>query len=389
MSDQTHQLQEDLSKPQSIREYLRLYFSGFVMGAADVVPGVSGGTMAFILGVYATLINAIKSVNLDSIRAALRFDIRRVLEIVPYRFMLALLLGIASAVILLANLLHTLLEEQPTFIFAFFGGLIVASIVAIGVKVRWSPVAMAALLVAAVFAFALTGFSAGGADPVGEMIDAVRFGTEDDIMRAEAGLITALTQAEYPSASEEVAAFQAAIQSGEGQRLFKDAFDEALYVPSGTLVLFLSGAIAICAMILPGISGSFILLILGQYTVVIGAVKTFDLVTVGTVGAGAVVGLILFSRVLSWLLKNYENVTVAALVGFMLGSMRLIVSEASAGVRVVSDSGQLAGGQWLMVVGLVVFGFLLVSFLDHLQSRANPVFAWVWKPRPAENKSGD
>ncbi len=390
MSNQTHQIQEDLSKPKTPREYLRLYLSGFAMGSADVVPGVSGGTMAFILGVYTTLLNAIKSFNFDALRAALKLDIKRVFEIIPYRFLIALMLGTASAVLLLANMLDTLLQEQPTFIFAFFGGLIIASIVAIGVKVRWSVSAMGALLVAAIFAFFITGFG-GQNNPVGTMIDAVRSGDSAEIAIAEAELIAALTVAEYPNPAEAVAAFQTAIETGVGQKELKDGFDETLYVPSSPTVLFFSGAIAICAMILPGISGSFILLILGQYTVILGAVKTLDLVTLGIVGAGSAVGLMLFSRVLSWLLNRYENITIAALVGFMVGSMRLIVAEASEGVRVVSDTGELAGNQWALVIALVMLGFLLVSFLDHLQSRANPVFAWFWKPTPttAQVPSGD
>jgi putative membrane protein len=101
------------------------------------------------------------------------------------------------------------------------------------------------------------------------------------------------------------------------------------------------------------------------------------------VGLGAGVGVIAFSRVISWLLKHYENATIAALVGFMTGSLRLIYSEASKGVDVVSADNALSGGQIALVVALMLFGFVLVSFLDHLQSRRNPVFAWTWKPAPA------
>jgi putative membrane protein len=95
---------------------------------------------------------------------------------------------------------------------------------------------------------------------------------------------------------------------------------------------------------------------------------------------GAVIGIIAFSRILSWLLKHYENLTIAALVGFMLGSLRLIWMEAAKGVDVISDSGSLNGGQWGIVVFVLVIGFLVVSLLDHLQSRTNPVFAWAWRP---------
>lgn len=376
---QGHIVEQDLSQPRTPLEYLRLYFSGFAMGAADIVPGVSGGTMAFILGVYSTLIDSIKSVNLDVIRSALKFDIKAVLEKVPYRFLLALGLGVLSAIFLLASLLHTLLEEQPTFLFAFFAGLIVASILAIGIKVKWNLGAMTALVIAGVFAFLLVGLDRQET-PVEAFVAAVDEGGEA-LEAQTAAIIADLEAADYENAAADVAALQAALEAddkGEIERL-EEALDEALYEPSSPLILFISGAIAICAMILPGISGSFILLILGQYAVVLGAVNALDIVSLGAVAAGAALGIMLFSRLISWLLHHHENVTVAALVGFMLGSLRLIWIEAEKGIEVVSDSGTLDGGQVVLVLALIAIGFLLVSFLDHLQSRSNPVFAWFWK----------
>lgn len=377
MSDQPHITDQDFSDPKTPFDYLRLYFSGFAMGSADIVPGVSGGTMAFILGVYSTLIDAIKSFNLDVIRSALKFDVQAVLDKVPFRFLIALGLGVISAILLLASLLHDLLEEQPTFLFAFFAGLIVASILAIGIKVRWSPDAIAALVIAAVFAFVLVGIDTQSS-PVEDYLLAVEDG--EGIAEAEAALLAELNAVEFENAESRVADFQVAIEAGEGVGDIEDELDEAIYEPSSPLILFLSGSIAICAMILPGISGSFILLILGQYAVVLGAVKAFDIVSIAAVGAGAAIGIILFSRVISWLLKHHENITVAALVGFMAGSLRLIWMEAEKGISKVSDTGQLDGGQVVLVIALILGGFLLVSFLDHLQSRSNPVFAWAWKP---------
>jgi putative membrane protein len=302
----------DLSRPRTPRQYLRLFFSGFAMGCADIVPGVSGGTMAFILGVYETLINAIKSFDLTALRLVLKLRFQEVLEHIPLRFLIALGLGIATAILLLSNLLSNLLENQPTYLFAFFGGLILASILAIGIKVRWSPVAVVALVAGTIFAFVIVGLPA-----------------------------------------------------------IEDAGHS---VP----VLFFSGAVAICAMILPGISGSFILLILGQYRYVLDAVRSFDVLTVAVVGLGAVVGILAFSRVLGYLLKHHYQVTVAALVGFMLGSLRKIWMEAEAGVGVISEGNTLAGEQWAVVVVLLIVGFVLVSLLDHLQTRSNPLFAWFW-----------
>ncbi len=371
----------DLSQPKTPFEYVRLFFSGFAMGSADIVPGVSGGTMAFILGIYETLINAIKSFDLTAIRLALRFDLKGVLEHVPIRFLIALGLGIMTAILLLANLLHDLLENQPTFLFAFFAGLIVASIVAVGLKVKWTPAALGALIAGTVFAFVIVGIDTTGADPVGDLAYAVTH--EGDVAVAEVTLLEAISEADNGVTDDApglVTSFIVALEAGEGAEAIEDVLDEAVYSPTNPLTLFVSGMIAICAMILPGISGSFILLILGQYATVLGAVKSLDIVTIGAVGAGAVVGIIAFSRILSWLLKHYYDVTVAALVGFMIGALRLIYTEAANGVSEVSDTGVLDGGQIALVAALIAVGFLLVSVLDHLQSGTNPVFAWFWKP---------
>ncbi len=381
MSDQSKIQHEDLSQPKSPFDYFRLFFSGFAMGSADIVPGVSGGTMAFILGVYETLINAIKSVDTDVIRMGLNFDIKGVLEHIPIRFLIALGLGVGSAVLLLASLLHDLLEDQPTFLFAFFAGLILASIIAIGVKVRWIPAAIASFAIATIVAFLIVGIGADDTDPVEQYTLAIE--AETGVEEARNTLLEALQEREAENPTELIDTLTTALQTDNEIDGAEDALTEALYEPSSPLVLFFSGMIAICAMLLPGISGSFILLILGQYEIVLGAVKTFDIVSVGAVGAGAVIGIVAFSRVISWLLKNYENVTVAALVGFMLGSLRLIYTEAADGVRVVSDSSTLASEQVALVIGLIVIGFLIVSLLDHMQSRTNPVFAWFWKPAPA------
>ena len=327
-------------------QYARIFFTGVAMGAADIVPGVSGGTMAFILGVYEDLINAIKSFNLELIQKVLKFDIKGALDIVPWRFLVALLGGIGVAIVTLVSGLEFALHSYPIYLFAFFTGLIVASIIAVGATVRWSVSSGIALGIAAVVAFVIVG------------------------LRPQE-------------------------------------------VPNTPIVLFFSGAIAICAMILPGVSGSFLLLVLGQYEHVISSVKGLvsfenvgsNLLTVVMVGLGCVVGIVIFSRVLSWTLKNFENTTIAALVGFMVGSLRIIypfklpvLDEAGEILTFIDKDGitqaytqnalpwiaqhvenidellPLTGGEVTIALGLIVLGFVLVSFLDHLQSGKNPVF---------------
>ncbi len=323
-------LMPDLSRPRTPLEYLRLFFSGFAMGASDIVPGVSGGTMAFILGVYETLLNAIKSFNFEAMKKALglfnRSDeettVLGLIDHIHLRFLIPLGLGLLTAIFALSTLLESWIQTQPTYIFAFFGGLIIASVVAIGWKVRWGVAPVIGLVAGTVVAFLIT-------NPA--------LGTLGD-------------------------------QFGHGYG-----------------VLFVSGMIAICAMILPGISGSFILLILGQYEFVLGAVRGRDFVSLFFVAIGAVIGLLAFSRVLSWLLKHYEQTTIAVLVGFMLGSMRLILYRATNLIDEETEAVtalNLDGTQIAIALALALVGFLLVSFIDHLQSRSNPIFALVDRRQP-------
>ncbi|PJF41992.1 MAG: DUF368 domain-containing protein, partial [Phototrophicales bacterium] len=245
---------EQPNHPKTIREYLRLFFTGFAMGSADIVPGVSGGTMAFILGVYESLINAIKSFNLEVIQLALRLRIKEVLELVPWRFLVALGAGIAFAILTLAHALTNLLENHPDYLYGFFFGLIVASIIAITAQIKlWTPQVIMALIAGSVIAF----------------------------------LIVSRPPAE-------------------------DA-------ESNPIILFFSGMIAVNAMILPGISGSFMLLIMGQYDNVLNAVKNVEIVNLFAVAIGCALGLMLFVRLLSYLLKHHHQVVIALLIGFMIG----------------------------------------------------------------------
>lgn len=228
------------------------------MGAADVVPGVSGGTMAFILGIYDELLHAIHAVNLTFLRLLLSLRWREAFTGFPWRFLLAIALGIGLAIFTLAEGLSWALHHHPSLVWAFFFGLVLASVGVVRKRVRlWTPSLAVLAALAAVGAYALVG----------------------------------MTPAQTP--------------------------DEAWF-------LFLSGAIAICAMILPGISGAFILVLLGKYEDVLEAVVHGDVVTLSIVGAGCVVGLASFVRLLRWLLARYHDRTVAVLTGFMLGSLRKV-----------------------------------------------------------------
>ncbi len=300
------------------RDYAYLAFSGGMMGAADVVPGVSGGTMAFILGVYEELIHTIKSFNIELVRLLLKGRILAALEHVNWKFIVALGGGLATAVLSLARLLSWLLEHHDVPLYAFFFGLVLASIVAISAHVHWKPSMIATLIAGTVGAYVIVGM------------------------------------------------------------VPRD-------MPHDPLTLFLSGAVAICAMILPGISGSFILLILGQYEFIINAVKELNIVALIPAAMGMAVGLMLFSRVLSWLLKHYHQVTVTLLIGFMIGSLRRIWPFKEVVTTRVDRHGDLVPATFQNVLpdwgssvfwislGLAVLGFMLISLLDHMQSRSNPL----------------
>ena len=316
----------DLSNPKTVAQYLRLILTGFAMGAADIVPGVSGGTMAFILGVYKALINAIKSFNVDAIKLLLALRLKALMDHVSFRFLLALGAGLLSAILLLSSFLSETMDNPAgrILLFAFFFGLVLASILTIGVKVRWGLAAAVALIAGTAAAFVIV-----------------------NVVPAEAD--------------------------------------------HSAPILFFSGMIAITAMILPGISGSFMLLILGQYDYVLTAVSNRDLPPVIIVGLGAIVGILAFSRVLSYLLANYYNRTVALLVGFMAGSLWKIYPWKQCLEKDLDRHGHerclleqnilpdAASETFAPALLLLLAGFLLVNLLDHLQSRKNPVFALFLK----------
>ena len=243
---------------RSLKDYVFLGLKGMAMGAADVVPGVSGGTIAFISGIYEEFIESLKSINLSALEALRKKGLKGFWKHVNGNFLLVLFLGIGISIASLAKLITYLLKEHEVSLWAFFFGLIVASIFLVGKTVKkWVPMNIGGLLAGAAISFWITTLQGVG-------------GTE------------------------------------------------ALWY------IFLSGLIAICAMILPGISGSFILLLLGSYQVVLGAVKNMDVTIIAVFGAGAVTGLISFSKLLSYLFKRFHDLIIAILTGFLVGSLNKV-----------------------------------------------------------------
>jgi putative membrane protein len=240
-----------------ISRSLRLFLSGLMMGASDVVPGVSGGTMAFILGIYENLLDAINAAGSGAYKL-IKLQVREAISMIPWGFLVPLVMGIATAIFTVAHGLDWLLENYPVFVWAFFFGLVLGSVLT--VRKRVQPWRLAHFGIATVFA-------------VG------------------AYWLVGLVPMETPNAP---------------------------------WFFVLSGALAICAMILPGISGAFILVLLGKYAAVLQAVVNFDFITLFLVIIGAVIGLLSLARILRWLFHNHRSYTIVALVGLMLGSLRKI-----------------------------------------------------------------
>ena len=242
----------------SLSIYLILAIKGFCMGAANVIPGVSGGTMALILGIYEELIDAIHSLNLKFLRLIALLKIREALSSVSWPFLVPVGLGILLATLSLAKGLSWLLDNYSVTVWSFFFGLILSSIFTVGRVVKeWrTPTFVATGLgtAAAYFLFSLV--------PVA--------------------------------------------------------------TPDALWFIFLSGFLAICAMILPGISGAYILVLLGKYHHILEAINDKDFGTLLILTAGALVGLLSFVRVIGWLLKRHHDLTMAILIGLMLGSLRRI-----------------------------------------------------------------
>ena len=241
------------------KDYASLFFKGMGMGAANVIPGVSGGTIALITGIFEELIDSIKSFDIAALKLILGGKFRKFAIHVHLNFLLAVFLGIGISILSVAKIFEYLFANFPVYIWSYFFGLILASVYFVGKTVKkWS------LRVVAVFI---------------------------------AGTVAAIVITILNPATEN----------------------------EGILYLFICGIVAVCSMILPGLSGSFVLILMGNYELVmIKAVTSFRLNILIPVGVGAAVGLIAFSHFLSWIFKKYRDETIAVLTGFILGSLAIL-----------------------------------------------------------------
>ncbi|MCB1192254.1 MAG: DUF368 domain-containing protein [Leptospiraceae bacterium] len=304
--------------PKNWREAGILFVKGICMGSADIIPGVSGGTIALIVGIYEKLIDAIQSVNTEAIFSAIKLNLKNTLQIVHIRFLLSLLLGIATAILSLTHLIHYLLDNHPVHIWSFFLGLIAASAIAISKNIpKWSVVEFTGVLLGTLGGYLIT------------------------------GLIPAQT-------------------------------------PETWWFVMFSGMIAICAMILPGISGAFILLIMGKYQYVTSALKnpftTDNIIIIVTFLIGCVIGILGFSRVLNYLLKKHHNFTITFLIGLMIGSLRKVwpwketletitIRDKVYVLREQNILPQSYDSAFFIACLLIIIGFIFVLLLERLANK--------------------
>ncbi|MAU15536.1 MAG: DUF368 domain-containing protein [Muricauda sp.] len=299
-----------------ILDYIFVTLKGMAMGAADVVPGVSGGTIAFISGIYEELITSINNIDLSLISIFRKDGTKAVWNKVNGNFLLALFLGIFISVLSLAKFLSWLLENEPILLWSFFFGLVVASIFFVGKEIsKWTLGTVVVLIFGAALAFFITEL------PASDNVDSLPY-------------------------------------------------------------LFLSGALAVCAMILPGISGAFILVLLGSYKTILDAVHERDIKIILTVGVGAIFGLLSFARLLKWMFDHYKNITLALLTGFILGSLnkiwpwKKVLETKTFGEKtiVVDDMNILPGAfegdnKLMLAIILAILGFSLIFILERLASK--------------------
>ena len=316
---------------RSFLNYAFVTLKGLAMGAADVVPGVSGGTIAFISGIYEELIKTIDGLDIGIFTKVRDQGLKATWREYNLSFLFALVLGIGISILSFAKVISYLLDNEPIILWSFFFGLVIASIVYITGQIRkWDWKTILSLIIGAVVSYYVT-------------------------------------------------------------------IAEPVTSPDSYWFLFFSGFIAIIAMILPGISGAFILLLLGSYHVVIGSINEFTSAVfsldwdaalmaatkLGTFAVGALLGIKLFSKVLTWMFDNYKNITLALLTGFMVGSLNKIwpwktiistyINSHGEEVPILEKSilpGQFEGDpQILSAIIAAIVGFLLIFLLEKLAVR--------------------
>jgi uncharacterized membrane protein len=395
----------------SVRDALGILARGFAMGAADIVPGVSGGTIALITGIYRRFINALGTLHLDFLRPLVRGDVRessRRFLSMHWEVLVPISLGIMLAVATMSSLLHHMMDTRPGPTFAFFFGLIAASSwVPFKLMHRRDVLHILVCGVSAIVVFLLVGIQPSDpplrivngqdASSSSSMLYAATLRGEDElhalrVMAGELELSEGVTLAVYDPNNKVPDAARAhgvtVIQSSEELIGWDETHPDATHVAQRTASLpwlFCCGMIAISAMLLPGVSGSFLLLLLGQYYAVLGAISrsvhralelvgrepdplsslngmtlSKDLTILIVFNLGVLTGVVLFSRVIRWLLEHAHDLTMAVLTGLMVGALhqpgRVVLEESR------------SGSDWMWVALAAAVGVVLVVAMNRLDT---------------------
>ncbi len=298
----------------STKNFLSNILKGMAMGAANVIPGVSGGTIALITGIFERLIDAIKSFNLTAINLLFKGKFKELIKHIDLWFLVSVFLGIGVAIISLAKLFKYLFATYPVYIWAYFFGLVLASVYFVGKTVeKWNISTIITFIIGTVIAVAMI-------------------------------LLT--------PASEN----------------------------SSMLYLFICGIVAICSMIIPGLSGSFVLILMGNYNLImIDAVSNLDFKILLPVAVGAAVGLIGFSHFLSWLLKKYKDQTISMLTGFILGSLAILWPWQKTITQTFGKKEKIIARDWLLpqmntqliiAIAFIILGIATIWITETLGSKS-------------------
>ncbi|MCB1111833.1 MAG: DUF368 domain-containing protein [Chlamydiales bacterium] len=311
---------------------------GFCMGAADVVPGVSGGTVAFILGFYEQLIDSIRSIDRHAVYDFAAFRWKKCFARVEWRFLLPLVVGIVTAVVTISGFFQFLLHDPVyrTYLYAAFFGLVVSSAFFCGRQLKhWSPSAVYFLLAGILVAFLLTGtqISLEARYDVPVKLTTpyhIEIGNYD----ASSFTLLNVPESALPMMLHEGIITDSAVitDAATGETVNVNKLVQGDGVDYFNLWIVFCGIVAACAMLLPGVSGSYMLVILGVYPAAIGAVADLSqgnvhapaLLFLANLALGVCIGILLFSRAVSWMLHHYHDVTMAMLLGLMVGALRAV-----------------------------------------------------------------
>ena len=300
-----------MNKPNSIKDQIIVFVKGIAMGTANVIPGISGGTIALITGVFERLINALKSFDLQAIKLLFSGNFKKFAQHVDLFFLVSLFFGVGVAIISFARFFEFILDKHPIYIWAYFFGLVLASAFFIGKTIKKRNIGILSLFMAGI--------------TIAVFISLTTPGTQNDSF----------------------------------------------------WYLLICGIIVMCSMLLPGLSGSFMLILMGNFQLLMESVNQWRFDVLLPFMAGAVVGLIAFSHFLAWLLKRFPDATIALLTGFIIGSLGILWPWKTEVTQLFGETERVIGYEWFLPQ--INAEFFIAAFLCILGVATIYVIEWLSK----------